>query len=262
MVRFGLTDKRKGLLSRNTISQVRKLRQQKFRQQEGLFIAEGDKLVREFLEGPLEISQVYGLAGWIEANRALLSCPFDVLSTKELGMISGLSTPNQVLALVNTPEYPAPEGETLHGMVLALDGIRDPGNLGTIIRTADWFGIGTILASNDTVECWNPKVVQASMGSLNRVRVIYTELPEYLGRAGDNMPAIGTFMDAPGLYGESLPADHILVIGSEASGIRDEVARILSRRTSVPAFGKIHGESLNAAVTAAIFCSEYRRQHP
>lgn len=250
------------MLSKNRVSQLRKLRQHKFRAESRQFIAEGDKLIRELLQGRFKVIEVFCLQEWADRNSELRTQQTTIVTPRELEMISGLVAPNQVLAVFGIPDPVDISSFRPKGLTLALDGIRDPGNLGTMIRTADWFGINTILASEDTVETWNPKVVQSSMGALDRVRVINLDLQSYLSSVTPGIPLLGTFMEAPSIFESALPQDLMLIIGSESGGISSGISKILSGRIGIPRFGSSDGESLNAAISAAICLSEYRRRFP
>lgn len=178
-----------------------------------------------------------------------------LVSEKELQSISYLTTANTCLAVFSIPaEKHLPDSH----LQVALDAIRDPGNLGTIIRLCDWFGITSILCSTDTVDCYNPKVVQASMGSLARVNITYLELDEFLAHV--EVPIYGAFMDGNSIYSESLPGKAVLVMGNEANGIRPSIERLINKRISIPRFGKLQEtESLNVATATAIILSEFKR---
>lgn len=178
-----------------------------------------------------------------------------LVSEKELQSISYLTTANTCLAVFSIPaEKHLPDSH----LQVALDAIRDPGNLGTIIRLCDWFGITSILCSADTVDCYNPKVVQASMGSLARVNITYLELDEFLAHV--EIPIYGAFMDGNSIYSESLPKKAVLVMGNEANGISPSIERLINKRISIPRFGKLQEtESLNVATATAIILSEFKR---
>ncbi|HJS00715.1 MAG TPA: RNA methyltransferase, partial [Flavobacterium sp.] len=177
------------------------------------------------------------------------------ISENELRKISALTTPNNCLALF---KIPIEKNVTLSGLVLALDAIRDPGNLGTIIRLCDWFGIETLLCSEETVDIYNPKVVQATMGSLSRVNVVYIDLEAKLLET--KLPIYGTFMDGKNIYKESLLKEGIIVMGNEANGISNPIEKIINQRIAIPRFGKWQQtESLNVATATAIILSEFRR---
>lgn len=238
------------MLSRNQIKFIQSLRLAKFRKANGLFIAEGQKIVEELLASGFETVFVYGLEAWLKDNEKLLKKDgmlAAVVSPKELERISSLATPNQVLAVCRIPaSEAAPPAFT--GRLLALDGIRDPGNMGTIIRTADWFGVHEILCSEDCVEIYNPKVVQATMGSIARVRLYYADLPSVLSSSG--MDIYASVTDGVSVW-DLQPGDGIYVIGNESAGIRTEVLGHAGHRITIP---RVSGgaESLNAAVATGI----------
>ena len=235
------------MLSKNDIKEIRALGQKKFRDERGLFVVEGEKLVDEALRSGFEIVASYRTSD---------------IGEEAMARISQLTHPSPALAVVRQP-VAAPVTAERDELVLALDGVRDPGNLGTILRIADWFGIRKVLASRDTVELYNPKVVQATMGAIFRVRVQYGDLAAMLEAHGRQMPVYGTFLDGDDIYATPLTRGGILVMGSEARGISPEVAECVSRRLFIPPFPKDArtGESLNVAVAAAIACSEFRRRY-
>lgn len=222
---------------------VKSLSQKKFRDSEGLFVVEGEKMVQEALKSGFEVERVYRKEEIGEAAMA---------------RISALSSPSPVLAVVRKPKKPfeAPSG----GLYLALDGIRDPGNLGTILRIADWFGIDAVYASEDTVELFNPKVVQSTMGAIFRVKFFTCNIPELCGSYDG--PVYGTFLDGENMYGKDLSGSGIIVIGNEANGISAQTAAAVTDRLFIPPFPADDpgSESLNAAVATAITVAEFRRQ--
>ena len=231
------------MLSKNEIKEIRALGQKKFREERGLFVVEGEKLVEEALRSGFDVVAHYRV---------------EDIGAETMGRISQLTHPSPALAVVRRP---APVDPVIDPdeLVLALDGVRDPGNLGTILRIADWFGIRQVLASPDTVECYNPKAVQATMGAIFRVRVHYCDLPTALP-AG--LSVYGTFLEGDNIYQAPLTRGGILVMGSEADGISPEVAAVVDRKLFIPPFpADAHtSESLNVAVATAICCSEFRRR--
>lgn len=240
------------MLSKNRIKFLNSLQKKKFRLQHRLFIAEGIKVIKEFLKSPYVLETLYTTTDvfMLPAEKV------EFISTYELKKITSLTTPQVALAIFRMPVEVSKINEPFS---IGLDGVRDPGNLGTIIRLCDWFGIKNLVCSSDTVDCYNPKVVQASMGSLARINVDYVDLPTYLGAYKG--PIYGAFMDGDSIYdkGFSLP-NGILVLGNEANGISAEVEKLVNQRKSIPQFGKYHEtESLNVATASAIFLSEYRR---
>ena len=231
-------------LTQSEIKRIRSLREKKFRDATGLFVVEGEKLVEEALRSGFRVEGVWRREEIGEAAMA---------------RISQLSSPSPVLAVVARPEAAGPAPE--RGLCLALDGVRDPGNVGTIIRTADWFGVRTVYVSGDCAETFNPKVIQASMGSVFRVRTAEADLPALcrcFREAG--LPVYGTFLDGRDLYAEPLEAEGLVVMGNEASGIRPEVAAQVDRRLLIPAAPGSGAESLNVASATAVILSEFRRR--
>jgi len=233
------------MISKNEIKEVKSLGQKKYRDELGLFTVEGEKLVAEALASGYEVVKVFRTSE---------------IGAEAMSRISSLTSPSPVLAVVRKPV----ESETipkLKGLVLALDSIRDPGNLGTIIRLADWFGIDRVIASPDTVEIFNPKVVQATMGAIFRVKFSYCNLVETIAASG--LPVYGTFLEGDNIYKTDLQREGIIVMGSERDGISPEVAATVTQKLFIPPFPTdAHtSESLNVAVATAITCSEFRRSH-
>ncbi|MDB5209302.1 MAG: methyltransferase [Sediminibacterium sp.] len=240
------------MLSKNELKYIQSLCQKKQRQEERLFIAEGTKLVDELLNSHYTIRKVYALAEWVQKNVA----PVDVVTITaiELAKISSLQTPNQVLAVVEQ-QTPAREPATHEQLTLVLDGIQDPGNFGTIIRIADWFGIKQVIASEDTVELYNPKVIQSTMGSFLRVDVWYKPLHEFL--ASTKIPVYGALLNGKNMHGEPPVTEGLLVIGNESKGISKELLPFISHPITIPRLGG--AESLNAAVAAGIIVSHLKK---
>ena len=236
------------MISKNEIKEIRALGQKKFREERGLFVVEGEKLVEEALRSGFDVVAHYRV---------------EDIGAETMGRISQLTHPSPALAVVRCPAPVEPVIDP-DELVLALDGVRDPGNLGTILRIADWFGIRQVLASPDTVECYNPKAVQATMGAIFRVRVHYCDLPAFLGRPAKpgRTNVYGTFLEGDNIYQAPLTRGGILVMGSEADGVSPEVAAVVDRKLFIPPFpADAHtSESLNVAVATAICCSEFRRR--
>ncbi len=230
-------------MTASEIKYIKSLSQKKFRDEYGVFAVEGEKLVQEALKSGFEVEKVFRKEEIGEAAMA---------------RISALSSPSPVLALVRIPEsrMEAPRD----GLYLALDGIRDPGNLGTILRVADWFGIDAVYASEDTVELYNPKVVQATMGAVFRVKFFVCDIPSLFSSYPG--PVYGTFLDGENMYGKELSSKGIIVIGNEANGISAATAACVSERLYIPPFPADDpgSESLNAAVATAITVAEFRRR--
>ncbi|PZR21662.1 MAG: RNA methyltransferase [Flavobacterium psychrophilum] len=240
------------MLSKNQIKTITGLQQKKYRKQHKLFIAEGIKVVQELLNSNFELHQLFTTQ---DIFKGIPENKIEFITESELKKISVLTTPNGCLGLFVIPdEKPLPES----GLIVALDDIRDPGNLGTIVRLCDWFGIEHLVCSEECVDVFNPKVVQATMGSLTRVNVVYTHLENYLAKT--KLPVFGTFMDGDNIYEEAMPANGIIVMGNEANGISAAIEAKATRRISIPRFGDLQQtESLNVATAAAIILSEFRR---
>ena len=239
------------MISRNELKYVRQLEQKKWRRREEVFVAEGPKVVGELLRTGFVARAIYATDAWHTEGVACRR-----VSDEELRRLSFLQHPQQVLAVFEMQEGTAPTGGS-DKLVLALDGVQDPGNLGTIIRVADWFGIGTIVCSEDTADAWSPKVVQATMGSIARVNIIYTDLETYIERAGG--PVYGTLLDGDNIYEQKLTAGGIIVMGNEGNGISENIQRLVTHKLLIPAFRE-GAESLNVAIATAITCSEFRRR--
>lgn len=240
------------MVSKNQIKTITGLQQKKYRKQHKLFFAEGIKVVQELLNSNFELHQLFTTK---DIFKGVSKDKIELITEGELKKISALTTPNGCLALFEIPEEkPVPDS----GLIIALDDVRDPGNMGTIIRLCDWFGISHLVCSEECVDVYNPKVVQATMGSLKRVNVVYTDLEAYLANA--KLPVFGTFMDGDNIYNESLPQNGIVIMGNEANGISQEIENRVGQRISIPRFGDLQQtESLNVATAAAIILSEFRR---
>ena len=236
------------MVSKSQIKLITSLSQKKYRQQHGLFVVEGIKGIQEFLDSHYTLHSLYALKGYFEAQNAI------EIAEAALKKISFLKTPQKALAVF---EIPKRSTEKEAGFQLVLDDVRDPGNLGTLIRLCDWYGIKTLVCSQQTVDCFNPKVVQATMGSLTRVMVHYTDLDTYL--SGQTLPVYGAFMDGENVYRASMPEDAILVLGNEANGISSAVSEKIHHKISIPQFGTSTTESLNVAIAGAILVSEFKR---
>lgn len=240
------------MVSKNQIKLITSLQQKKFRKQHKLFIAEGVKVIQELIDANYKLNDLFTTQNDFSN---LKTGKTHAITQADLKKISALTTPNTCLATFSIPENIKIE---LNGLVLALDSIRDPGNLGTIIRLCDWFGIQTLLCSEETVDVYNPKVIQATMGSISRVSIVYCDLENEL--KGSEIPVFGTFMDGKSIYNESLPHEGIIVMGNEANGISSTIEKIVSERISIPRFGNLQlTESLNVATATAIILNEFKR---
>ncbi len=248
------------MLSKSNIQYIRSLQQKKFRLKHGQFVVEGPKLVSELLKSRFRVQSVFAIDQWIQGSNSAADEIKNVvqISRNELMRISGLKSPDQVLAIVSVPEEINRAPEITEGHSLFLDGISDPGNLGTIIRTADWFGMDQIVCSPDTVELFNPKVVQSTMGSLFRMKIHYAGLVPLLHKLEGQFPVYGTFMHGSNIYDEPFGSKGIIVLGSESHGIDPEIERIVKIKLHIPSHNS-QAESLNVSVAAAICCSEIKR---
>ncbi|GGG90752.1 RNA methyltransferase [Polaribacter pacificus] len=239
-------------LSKKEIKLVSSLQQKKYRQKYKLFVAEGVKVVKELLDSSFVLHQLYLTD---DIFLTITESKRKQITEVDLKKISQLKTPNKVVGLFQIPE---PLSVLEEGLTLALDDINDPGNLGTIIRLCDWFGVDQLVCSKDTVDCFNQKVVQATMGSLARVRISYVDLLPYLKKA--TRPIFIADMDGDNLYKTSLPAQAVLVMGNEANGISSEISNLKNTCISIPRFGNLQQtESLNVATATAIILSEFKR---
>ncbi len=244
------------MITKNTIKTIASLKQQKFRKEQGLFVVEGRKMVEELLSSDFETVGLYATEAFLSGHPAFAGA--EPVSTVQMEQMSGLDTPPGILAVAKIPT----QGEirTSSRFVLALDGIANPGNMGTLIRTAEWFGIGDMVCSPDCVEIWNPKVVQATMGSLFRVKVWEADLPPYLLQARSEGKAIyGALLEGENLFGMREKPEGIIVIGSESHGIRAEVLPCITHPVTIPRVGDSVTESLNAAVAGGIIMAELTR---
>lgn len=238
------------MLSKNQLKFIRSLKKKKIRQSEGLFLAEGIKVVEELLKSSFKLHKLYFTEAY---SNPLFIDDYNLITDKDLHLISELSAPNQVIGIFEIPPFKDP----IHkGLTVVLDEINDPGNLGTIIRLCDWFGVSQLVCSTNTVDCFNQKVVQASMGSLSRVDIIYTDLITYLEKEKRNI--YGTFMNGDNIYKTDLEYDAVLIMGNEANGISDSLKEYVTHKVTIPQFGHQQlTESLNVAMATAIFLSEF-----
>ena len=247
------------MLSKTKVKYIQSLGQKKFRQSEGMFLAEGPKLVTELLqEVPQKVQEVYATADWIAESGDLLK-QVNCVSVDEamLEKISLLSTPNKVVALVKQFEA-ADNIELKNQIVLALDGIQDPGNLGTIIRIADWFGVHHIVCSHDTAELYNPKVVQSTMGSIARVGVVYKNLAEWLPAVKNEVRTYATALDGMDVTSDKKIKEGVIIIGNESKGVSPRLLEMANVKLTIKRKGK--AESLNAAEAAGIMLSHLTSQ--
>lgn len=243
------------MLSKAQIKYLRSLHQNKFRRKYGQFLAEGTVNVLDFISGPLKVAQLYATEKWQTDHREKFpGVKSEVVTLEEMKKISVLKNPSEVLAVVEKPDVILPDISLINNYVLTLDDIKDPGNLGTIIRTADWFGIKDIVCSEETVDAYNPKVVQATMGSLGRVRVHYTDLATWLGSKSEDLKVFGAVLHGDDIRKAEKPGKGILLIGSEAHGISKILYPFIDHQIRIPSAKNSGAESLNAAVATTIVC--------
>ena len=250
----------KVMLSKNKIKYIHSLEQKKYRKEEKAFLAEGSKLVGD-LSGHFHCRFVAGTTQWLDNNPDFPADETIEVSREELSRASLLKTPKDVLAVYEIPSYPFPKDIAQQCLCLALDDVQDPGNLGTIIRIADWFGIEHIFCSQGTVDAFNPKTVQATMGALARIKLHYCDLEDLIDLLNDT-PIFGTFLDGTDMYKEDLATNGLIVMGNEGNGISPNIAKKINRKILIPNYpeGCETSESLNVAVATAIVCAEFRRR--
>lgn len=249
-------------LSINRIKFIRSLSVAKYRRKHQSFVAEGPKIVKELLESSFQVREVYALKTWLEetgAEDSFGQSKFYEVGEEELKKISNLHTPNQVLALTDIPHQKPVDRLPFDDLILALDAISDPGNMGTIIRTADWFGIEHIICSRECVDVFNPKVVQATMGSIARVKIYYHDLKEVIFGFRNKTTVYATVRNGQNIYERKLSANGLILIGNESRGLNQELIDLSHHQVSIPAQSGSSAESLNASVAAAIIMSEFRR---
>ena len=260
------------MLAKNEIKFINSLKLKKNRESEGLFVAEGVKIVNELLHSGIKVKQIYSSRNF---QLSIFNYHVDVIRIKEneLQRISSLSTPNEVLAVCEIPNYKLEVAAIAGKLSLVLDTIQDPGNLGTIIRIADWFGIENIICAPETVEVYNPKVIQATMGSISRVKVHYANLLRFLDEMKNHSPEVkiyGALLDGENLYEAKLSKTGLLVIGNESKGISSEIIPCIGSKIRIPSFTAAgsgpaapvsSAESLNAAIATSVICAEFRRRH-
>ena len=239
------------MLSKSQIKLITSLKQKKYRLQHDFFVVEGIKTITELLHSDFELVTLYTTESFnFDAIKE------ELISEADLNRISFLKTPNKALAVFKMPKTKPID---FNQLIIALDDLRDPGNLGTIIRLCDWFGVKDIVCSYETVDCFNPKVIQASMGSISRVNITYLDLVEFLEET--DLVSFGTFMEGESIYTMMLPEQGVLILGNEANGISKKIEKKVTQKLSIPRFGNLQAtESLNVATATAIFLSEFKRR--
>ncbi len=239
------------MLVKSEIKRIVSLQQKKYRNEHGLFFVEGKKTVQELLVSTIALHKIY----CTNPEDFTVSAPFlEHITDAECKRISNLKTPNGVVGVFKKP---APQNIDFTDWIVVLDDVQDPGNLGTIIRLCDWFGMQHLVCSKNTVDCFNPKVLQATMGSIARVNIHYVDLVDFLKNT--TVPIYGAFMDGKSVYETQLPTKGILVMGNEGNGISSNVEKFITQEISIPQFGEKTAESLNVATATAILLNEIRR---
>ncbi len=248
------------MISKNKIKFIRSLEQKKFRKENGVFLAEGNKLVSD-LSNFFKCRILVATQQWMDTNKDIIADEKIYVEKDELSRASLLKTPQDVLAVFEIPSYTLSMDCPKNELCLALDDVQDPGNLGTIIRIADWFGIKNIYCSHGTADAFSPKTVQATMGALARVKLHYCNIKELISSLND-VPVFGTFLDGDNIYNNTLSSNGLIVMGNEGNGISKEVSELINRRILIPNYpqGNETTDSLNVAVATAIVCSEFRRR--
>lgn len=240
------------MITANQKKFVKSLAQKKFRTEHNCFVVEGVKLVDELLQSDFEVMNIYATSNWVENNPSVNA---EQVSSKDLAIMSSFKTANEVLAVVKQKEFFTIDYSK--SLTIALDNLQDPGNLGTIIRTADWFGINTIICSTETVDVYNPKVIQATMGSLFRVNVVYTDLITFL-KDNKSLNVYGALLDGENVYQKTLTKKgSVLLMGNESKGISEPLLSFITDKIFIPKMGQ--AESLNVSTATAILCAEFSK---
>lgn len=248
------------MITKAKISYIKSLHTKKNRDSERKFIVEGEKLSEEILKSDMQTVEIFyteNLSKRIDINN-LSGCEKEQISEEQMSRMSALKTPTTILMVIRKPDTPKIPSIDTSKLSLALDGVQDPGNLGTIIRLADWFGVETIFCSEECADVYNPKVIQATMGAITRVNIIYTELTILLENC--STPILGTFLDGKNIYTEQLPETGVIVMGNEGNGISKEIESIVTKKLLIPPYNENTVESLNVGVATAITLSEFRRR--
>ncbi|GHV63001.1 RNA methyltransferase [Bacteroidia bacterium] len=257
------------MLTKSVAKLVQNLEKKKFREEFNLFKIEGGKLVKELLTSDIKIRNLYGYAEWQDNNIELIGVhDFTVVSGQEMRGISNFNSLPEVIALAEIPSYEIDREEVVNSLSLILNGIQDPGNFGTIMRLADWFGVRNIFCDTDCASFHNPKCVQASMGAIFRVKVFYTDLPELLSTTAGDFHCYGTFLHGDNIYETTLSPKGFIIMGNEGKGISPDIEKFVDKRLTIPSFAHDRGainrppttmESLNVGVATGIVLSEFRR---
>ena len=250
------------MISKSLLKLISSLEQRKSRKESGLFVAEGGKTVQDLLDLGLDCTNIIATEEWLKNHKLNTKVTVTVASEEEMKKASFLRTPQGILAMFKQQFHEIDTTVPERELCLALDNIQDPGNMGTIIRIADWFGIKNIYCSNGTVDIYNPKTVQATMGAIGRVKINYTDLPKMIAELNGKAPVYGTFLDGENIYSHQLENRGLIVMGNEGNGISRECEKLIKEKLLIPNYpaGCKTSESLNVSVATAIICSEFRRR--
>lgn len=252
------------MLSKNKIKLIQSLNRKKNRDESGVFLVEGNKMVEEAIRSGFEIELIACTLAYADQHPGINAHATEVIITdnESIAKASLLQNPQDALAIVRQTKNSSLNINLQKELCLALDFIQDPGNLGTILRIADWYGINHILCSENTVDVYNPKVVQASMGAIFRIKTTITDLSTFIKTSGSGIPIYGTFLEGQNIYQQTLSANGIIVLGNEGNGISEHIGRLVTQKLLIPSFSTHENkpESLNVAIATAICCSEFRRR--
>ncbi|MDR3287326.1 MAG: RNA methyltransferase [Prevotellaceae bacterium] len=246
------------MLSKSKIKQIKSLEYKKFRDELGLFVAEGEKLVGEILKSDIEVVDLFRFA---DSNLPKHNIREEIISENEMKRISFLKTTSAAFIVAKIPHKTLNINEINKSLNIVLDNIQDPGNLGTIMRLCDWFGIQNIICSHETADCFSPKVVQATMGAICRVNVFYVDLNDFFNSLDKNICIYGTFLDGENIYNTQLSVQGLVIMGNEGKGISQTTEKFVTKKLFIPCFSTnaAKPESLNVSVATAIICSEFKR---
>ena len=250
------------MLSKNDIKNIKSLEHKKFRIEKGLFIAEGHKLVGELL-GKFRCTLIVATQEWLERNKNIPAERIEAVNYDTLRHVSLLRSPQDVIGIFHIPAQDRSIASVAtENLVLALDDVQDPGNLGTIVRIADWFGIKDVFCSIGTADIYSPKAIQATMGAISRVNVHYSDLVKELTELPDAIPVYGTYLDGEIIYSTELSDNGVIIMGNEGNGINEETGKTVTRKLYIPSWpgNSATSESLNVAIATALVCSEFRRR--
>ena len=250
------------MLSKAQLKLIKSLEHKKFRKETGLFVAEGRKTIGDLLACGLQSTLIIADEEWLSKNSLNGNHKITPVSSEDIQKASFLRNPQGIIALFEQPQPPVSTHHPAYTLCLALDNVQDPGNLGTIIRIADWFGIEHIYCSTGTVDAFNPKTVQATMGAIGRVKIHYVNLPQFIASLSKETPVYGTFLNGENIYDQPLSKNGLIVMGNEGNGIGAECEAHINKRLFIPNYpqGRDTSESLNVSTATAIICSEFRRR--